>query len=146
MVMKSALEMPFWYSQNNRLSAQICDEIIASGKELGIESASVNRAGVSADTMENTRLRNASTAFFPERHPLEELLANYIRTANQEAWNFVMSGHEPIQFGAYKRGGFYGWHADIYYHPEIPIRKLSVTVNLSDPKDYAGGNLEMKDI
>ena len=45
-------------------------------------------------------------------------------------------------------GQYYGWHTDSsgwYYEKEKQnglIRKLSVTVSLSDPEDYEGGLLE----
>ncbi|HAT66457.1 MAG TPA: hypothetical protein DCS66_17990, partial [Flavobacteriaceae bacterium] len=49
----------------------------------------------------------------------------------------------------YKPGQYYDWHCDSWrgaYEKEGPtkgkIRKLSVTVSLSDEKDYKGGELE----
>ena len=146
MVTKSALETPFWFSQSERLSEKICDEIIESGKALQSETSAVVDAGIHTKQQTNTKIRKSGTAFFPMGHYLEELLMAYVERANNEAWNFRLSQYERIQFGIYKRLGFYNWHADTYYKPNQPIRKLSVTVNLSDPRDYAGGNFEIKNI
>lgn len=36
--------------------------------------------------------------------------------------------------------GFFDWHLD--FGPPAPHRKISITVQLSDPADYEGGDLE----
>ena len=76
----------------------------------------------------------------------------YIHTANQSAgWNFQWDHSESCQFTKYTKGQFYDWHCDGWDQPyqreqEDPshgkIRKLSVTVTLTDPKKYKGGELE----
>ena len=76
----------------------------------------------------------------------------YLAEANSAAgWNFEWDWSEILQFTKYNKHQFYGWHTDASpdpYTPEVEnpnyvgkIRKLSMTVNLSDPKDYKGGNL-----
>jgi PKHD-type hydroxylase len=67
-------------------------------------------------------------------------------------WNFNWDWSESCQFTKYKKGQYYDWHCDSWdkpymtNNPQDPtngkIRKLSVTVTLSDPKDYKGGELE----
>ena len=77
----------------------------------------------------------------------------YVNQANQNAgWNFEWDFSESCQFTKYKKGQYYDWHCDSWDRPYIrqqpsdpshgKIRKLSVTVTLSDPKDYKGGELE----
>ena len=80
---------------------------------------------------------------YKEIHPL-------LHIANQNAgWNFEWSWSEDCQFTQYKKGQYYGWHADGFVEPfqkEGPlkgkIRKLSMCVSLSAPEDYKGGELE----
>ena len=55
--------------------------------------------------------------------------------------NYDITEAEDIQFATYNVGDFYGWHAD---SDAINKRVISVTVQLSDPKDYKGGNLVFK--
>ena len=77
----------------------------------------------------------------------------YVHQANANAgWNFEWNYSESCQFTKYKKGQYYDWHCDSWDKPYIrqqpndpshgKIRKLSVTVTLSDPKDYKGGELE----
>ena len=76
----------------------------------------------------------------------------YIHTANKNAgWNFQWDFSESCQFTKYKLDQFYDWHCDSwskpYNRPEESdrhgkIRKLSVTISLSDENDYEGGDFE----
>ena len=52
---------------------------------------------------------------------------------------------EMAQFTEYPKGGFYDWHmdADASCQNEPPVRKISMTVLLSDPADFKGGKLEL---
>lgn len=65
--------------------------------------------------------------------------------ANKEMmWNFDLSGFgDEIQYTEYfgENNGHYSWHGDI--GPNVPHRKLSIVVQLSDPEDYEGGELEL---
>ena len=58
--------------------------------------------------------------------------------------NFDLSGFgDEIQYTEYfgENNGHYSWHGDI--GPNVPHRKLSIVVQLSDPEDYEGGELEL---
>ena len=87
---------------------------------------------------------------YKEIHP-------YIHEANQRAgWNFEWDWSESCQFTKYGVGQYYGWHCyswdKPYSRPPLAdgtrpidhgkIRKLSVTISLSHPDEYVGGNLE----
>jgi PKHD-type hydroxylase len=77
-------------------------------------------------------------------------LQPFVHEANKQAgWNYEWDYSESCQFTIYGKGQYYGWHCDSWDKPyahEGPsngkIRKLSVTLSLSDPKDYKGGELE----
>ena len=76
----------------------------------------------------------------------------YIHEANKSAeWNHQWDHSQACQFTEYKKGQYYDWHCDAdilpYDEPDDSnqykkIRKLSMTLSLSDPKDYKGGDLE----
>ncbi len=57
-------------------------------------------------------------------------------------YGFELTGfYDGIQVATYEPGGHYDWHLDI--GPGVYSgRKLSLTVQLSDPADYEGGELE----
>ncbi len=73
-----------------------------------------------------------------------EKLAGVINEMNDRYWQFDLSSFEQgIQFTRYKAPGqHYEWHTD----RGMPTgqRKLSLTVQLSDPDDYEGGDLELR--
>ncbi len=142
-MIRHAYRVPLWYSKKDRLSDEACDEIIKLGKENGLDEAGIYGAS-EADKKKDNKTRITNVSWFPKGHFLESMLQGYVTLANLEAWNFVLTNRETIQFGEYKRGGFYNWHTDSSLNPNVPFRKLSVSVNLSDPKDYEGGNFELK--
>lgn len=70
-------------------------------------------------------------------------ISDLAKIANREMWNFDIWGyHDSLQYTIYYGdGGHYDWHADL--GPGISNRKLSVVLQLSDPSEYEGGELEM---
>src|SRR4051812_1080320 len=61
-----------------------------------------------------------------------------------KAYRFPLTGIEPIQIARYPEGCYYGWHTDATATANS-ARKLSLSVQLSDPGDYTGGSLEFMD-
>ena len=58
-------------------------------------------------------------------------------------WNFDLHNFgEALQYGEYnsKDKGNYDWHLDV--GDENPWRKISMSIQLSDPNDYEGGDLQ----
>jgi PKHD-type hydroxylase len=74
---------------------------------------------------------------------LYEKIAGLAKTANKEMWNFDIWGyHDDLQYTTYYgNGGHYDWHADL--GPGISNRKLSCVLQLSDPGEYEGGELQL---
>ena len=95
--------------------------------------------------------RNSNIVWMSDRWIYKEIQP-YVHNANANAgWNFQWDYSEACQFTKYEKGQFYDWHCDSWDKPyqregndpsNGKIRKLSVTVSLSDPKDYKGGELE----
>jgi predicted 2-oxoglutarate/Fe(II)-dependent dioxygenase YbiX len=120
------------------------------------------------DTL-NKEKRNSQNAWIPTTHWIGGFLWHYIERANRENFLYDIRNidGESIQFTKYSEGQFYGWHNDAglatQYKPvsvgnrgngqEITqdfinencelIRKLSISVQLSDPDDYEGGNVQI---
>ncbi len=71
---------------------------------------------------------------------INELVAE----ANEKLWQFDIAGRlDSIQYTEYyEGGGHYDWHIDIGPAP-INHRKISVTIQLSDPQEYEGGDFEI---
>lgn len=74
-----------------------------------------------------------------------EKLMQLTLEANFNHWKFDLSHwKDAIQYTEYngEEGGGYDWHLDVGPHP-LSHRKISITVQLSDPNDYEGGDLEI---
>lgn len=69
-------------------------------------------------------------------------LAKHIIEANK-SWGFAINSIiDSIQYTEYyEDGGHYEWHMDVGDYPQNN-RKISLTIQLSDPNDYEGGDLE----
>ena len=92
-------------------------------------------------------IRSSKVKWIPksrEFQGLYERIAQEILMHNQQHWKFDLTTlREQIQYTEYhaEDKGKYDWHLDIG-SGWSSLRKISVTINLSDPKDYDGGVLE----
>lgn len=150
----------FWWFESV-LPHRFCDDIIKYGKELKSREnlAATGDFGKNRDLKRNPltkqelkklkKIRNSNVVWMDDMWIYKEIHP-YIHTANKNAgWNFDWSWSETCQFTVYKKNQFYDWHYDSWEEPYEQennykglVRKLSVTVSLSDPKDYKGGELE----
>ena len=94
------------------------------------------------------KLRSSSVKWIPQNDDwywLYETLADYATQANFALWNFDLHQiPEQIQYTEYyaTEQGHYDWHADI--GPGLlSKRKISITVQLSEPDEYEGGDMEV---
>lgn len=115
----------------------------------------------------NRDKRNSKNAWIPTHHWTAGFVWHYVERANRENFLYDIRNidGESMQFTQYGVGEFYGWHNDAgiacHYKPvsvgnhhegraqdylneklEL-VRKLSFVVQLSDPDDYEGGNLQL---
>jgi len=147
------LKYKYWYFKEV-LSPKVCDDIIKYGKSFQDELAKIG--GHNGDTaqvsIKNLKKKRNSNIVWLNDYWIYHHIHPYIHMANKNAgWNFDWDFSESCQFTKYSKKQFYGWHRDSwevpYHAPNDPqrhnkIRKLSVTVSLSDPATYKGGNLE----
>jgi PKHD-type hydroxylase len=73
-----------------------------------------------------------------------EKITQFSQQANNKLWKFNLSSIiDSIQYTVYyEGGGHYDWHVDIG-PSTINHRKVSCTIQLSDPDEYEGGDLEI---
>ena len=117
----------------------------------------------------NKDKRNSKNAWVPTHHWTAGFIWHYVERANRENFLYDIRNidGESMQFTKYGEGEFYGWHNDAglatHYKPQSVgnrseglandfvnenielVRKLSFVVQLSDPDDYEGGNLQLLD-
>ena len=91
--------------------------------------------------------RNSSQRWIPTDNWVAGMMAHFIREANKNFYNFDLIGwSDQIQYTEYKGAGkHYSWHADSMESAILPgtVRKLSISLLLSDPKDYEGGEFQI---
>ena len=120
------------------------------------------------DTLDKNK-RNSKNTWVPTTHWLGGFMWHYVERANRENYLYDLRciDNESMQYTQYNKGQFYGWHNDAglptQYKPITVgnrsdtlvqdflntqtemVRKLSFVLQLSDPDDYEGGNLQLLD-
>lgn len=127
----AALEMVF--------TPEECMRLIADYKPL-LQPALVD----TLDLADSASIRKSSAVFiFPNKDTswVFERIGTAIREINDTVYGFATSQfREGFQFTCYQVGEFYGPHFDLG-PGRLAERKLSLTVQLSPPEDYTGGEL-----
>lgn len=119
-------------------------------------------AGVGFD-----KVRNSKHTWVSSSHWTGGFLWHYVERANRENFLYDLKclDREIIQYTIYNEGDYYDWHTDggltTHYKPQFIgnstdgvgndfynqntelVRKLSFSLQLSDPEDYEGGELEL---
>ena len=119
-----------------------CEDLVSYVKqEILIQTAKV---GGASETNENVRKGNV--AFVPATEfmvPYYNKISDCILNMNKQFYNYDLFGFaEHLQFAEYNApGGHFSSHMDVGYGHGV--RKLSVTIQLSDPNNYDGGELEI---
>ena len=149
------LENYYYYFQS-ALSPKLCDEIIKYGleqkKQLALTGLVKDKSNPTSEEIKELSLLRKSDVVWMDDTWIYREIHPYIQEANKAAgWNFDWDFTEECQFTIYKENQFYDWHNDSTWEPyDTPedlnhhgkIRKLSVTISLSDESDYEGGEFE----
>ena len=127
-------ENMFW-QWDEEIPSVVCETIIKRGLQLEKVDASFDGGKV------DHSVRNSKVGFFNSDTDtwLFHLLWGYMLKANTYAgWNFDIEVQQNPQFTTYEKGFFYDFHEDGNIHKD-GMRKISITVILSDPTHYDGG-------
>ena len=134
------------------LTSEQCEYITNLG-ETEMENTLKSGGSIDAETViSGSGLERDTHVSWLSQPELYNMIHPIVHEANVSAgWNFDWDFTEPAQFTKYGKDQFYGWHRDCLSqpysedrHPQYAgkIRKLSVTVSLSEPSTYEGGNLQ----
>jgi len=120
-------------------TSEECSRLIAEFNPK-LEPASIE----GLDVAQSTSIRKSSAVFVPldkSTNWVFERLGKTIREINDAVYGFDVSQfREGFQFTRYEVGEYYGPHFDIG-PGKLTERKLSLTVQLSAPDEYTGGEL-----
>jgi PKHD-type hydroxylase len=114
-----------------RIGEQIASDHALTGGDAGVPDESIRKSDAA------WMFPNEFTSWVFER------LAHASMAINSQFFGFDLTGMEQgLQFTTYEApGGHYEWHID--RGNAFGCRKLSLSVQLSDPDEYAGGELEL---
>ncbi len=89
--------------------------------------------------------RSSSVAWLEHASEFDDVFATVVATFNEVAFRhylwMALRTLELPQISRYRIGDFYAWHTDVGEEEGIRDRKLSMSVELSEPGDYEGGEL-----
>ena len=146
-------DMTGWYYFEQALSQEEIQAIEELANTFAFVSAGI-ASGAKGDDLHAIRKSNIKWLSpvddfgngIARTHWLYEKLMTYIEIANDEMWQFDLTVlNDSIQYTVYDgtEKGFYDWHLDIG-PDELALRKVSLVVQLSDPTDYEGGELQIQ--
>ena len=129
----------YWF--NGGFSSEEVDKIVENAKEYPFVKALV------VDEENTDKFRKSNIKWLPFDSKWEwviDRIMTQVVEANNAIWNFDLSSIiDNIQYTEYEgNGGHYDWHLDIG-PGKISHRKISIVIQLSDPSDYVGGDLEI---
>ena len=113
------------------------------------ESEKVKAAAVNKNQREHlsSEIRETDVQFLQptaQHNWIYDRLTQCIVGANESRYRFDLQGfYEPLQLAKYRVGQFFDWHYD-FGAGIASIRKLSISVQLSDDDEYAGGDLQFR--
>lgn len=105
--------------------------------------------GGSAEDADISAIRESKVSWVglnPDTEWIYDRLAFVARSLNGQFYKFDLYGfNEDLQYTTYKgdESGHYTWHLDTGATNDSAPRKLSMVLQLSDPEDYEGGDLEV---
>jgi len=123
-----------------------CQDIINIGHQQKPEEAQVGVAkatGGKHDTKK--RITTISWIPFTTMPQMYKIIERSMLQANGNHFGYEgMQLTEYAQFTEYPKGGFYDWHidAEVNCRHEPPVRKISMTILLSNQSEFEGGDLE----
>ena len=132
-------EVNFYAYWNNAFSKEECQTIINIAKNKGL---------IKGTTRGESDVRDSKISWL---FPIDNMewafrkITDITLSLNERFFKFDLFGlNEGLQFTNYVApSGKYGKHIDRGIN--IPVRKLSISIQLNDPKEYEGGELYLYD-
>tara|TARA_R100001530_G_scaffold124396_1_gene92566 strand:- start:1 stop:594 length:594 start_codon:yes stop_codon:yes gene_type:complete len=128
------------------VTPEVCDEIITDCKKNALVEAKIGNG--KSEFVNDPQTRKTSVHFIKDRdNKINDFIWQLIREANRIQFHYYLDHFQPIQFSEYKGSenyrAFYDWHQDSDGSSKSgEVRKLSLSLPLSDPDTYEGGKLE----
>lgn len=134
-------------NQQDFLSSKEIEKVLKFTENLSSEGAKIGNSSQN-DNVLNNNVRRSNVKWIPkveEIHWLYAKIYQKIHMENSLIWKFKLKDfHEDIQYTEYhgEQKGQYDWHVDVGANINC-FRKLSLTIQLSDPSEHKGGYLQL---
>ncbi len=135
-----------WLFFKESVLTETCDNIINQSKKYPIEDGTI---GFNTHNKIDTAFRKSEIRWMhPAAEPeLRDIIWYHADRANRDSFDLDLRYLNEIQFTKYasdpETPGKYDWHHDVDWHETRAFhRKLSVTIQLTDPEEYEGGDFE----
>ncbi len=121
-----------------------CERIISRYE--GSNKWILTKVGMHTKIIKNEAIRKSSIIdLSSDKAFMTEFMADMsdaIKQANAQFWKFDISERMEVQIMKYTPGDHYdGWHMDVGNTTTTSSRKVTFTIQLSDPGEYDGGDL-----
>ena len=123
-----------------------CQRVIEAGRSQPKIDAKVGTTEGSSALDTKTRTSHISWMPFSLLPEMYKKINAVMQGTNNNHFGFNgMQITEYAQYTEYPEGGFYDWHIDCDANgsKEPPVRKISMTLLLSPPNEFEGGELEI---
>ena len=130
-----------WMFAENYFTNDECKKIIKYGNSLKKENAETTDEKYNKEN--NIRKGKVAWINYNENSAwIFDKLSHAIKILNEKCFKFDIYGIESLQFAEYNApNDHFKEHID--RHIGTPVLKLSLSIQLSDPQDYEGGELEL---
>ena len=132
-----------WITIDNFFTPEECKEIIKVG-----ESKEFKKAGIDSENEYNDSHRKSDISWISQ-DDIEWFwikIHNQIIETNHEQWGFNLKHFDEMaQYTVYHSdGGHFEYHYD-NGSGQLSVRKISICINLNDPSEWEGGELQFYD-
>ena len=139
-------QFQFW---PNALNSDQVDQIVSNlDQMLTLEDSKVGFL-----KRDDNELRHCKVGWLnvkdPNVKPVIDMLWHYADLANRESFGFDISSMYDVQYTVYDGvdEDHYDWHHDTFWAgPTAFDRKVSLSIQLTDPSEYEGGDLEFAEM
>jgi PKHD-type hydroxylase len=143
--MSALVNYAYWLWES-AISKEICK---AALEQVDWAAAKSGTIGGQTNPVVDVNYRRTDIIWQNPMQPLGCIARCYIDQANQSAgWGYSYNSQEDTQIARYKSTdeGHYDWHMDAGTPQNGVQRKLSISILLSDPSEFEGGELQFKGI